>query len=98
MLVTTLFDVEGEEAAARAARQMAARSTPDGEPMLSANRLLLTQDWTGAIERAEADIDRAGGEGTPWGVRRSASPIPKAAVMTTPAHSAISPARLPTLP
>lgn len=63
MLVTTLFDAEGEEAAARAARQMAARSTPDGEPMLSANGLLLTQDWTGAIERAEADIDRTGGEG-----------------------------------
>ena len=63
MLVTTLFDAEGEEAAARAARQMAARSTPDGEPMSSANGLLLTQDWTGAIERAEADIDRTGGEG-----------------------------------
>ncbi|WP_371812977.1 hypothetical protein [Brevundimonas sp. AJA228-03] len=63
MLVTTLFDAEGEEAAARAARQMAARSTPDGEPMLSANGLLLTQDWTGEIERAEADIERAGGEG-----------------------------------
>jgi hypothetical protein len=63
MLVTTLFDAEGEEAAARAAHQMAARSTPDGEPMLSANGLLLTQDWTGEIERAEADIERAGGEG-----------------------------------
>jgi len=63
MLVATLFDAQGEEAAARAARQMAARETSDGQPMQSANGLLLVQDWTGSIARAEADNDETGGEG-----------------------------------
>lgn len=63
MLIGTLFEAEGEEAAARAARQMAARVTADGRPMQSINGLLLVQDWTGFIARAEADIARTGGEG-----------------------------------
>ena len=63
MLIATLFDAEGEEAAARAGRQMTARSLENGEPMESANYLLLLQDWTRAIEIAQADVAETGGEG-----------------------------------
>lgn len=63
MLIATLFDAEGEEAAARAGRQMSASSLENGTPMESSNYLLLLQDWTRAIEIAEADVAETGGEG-----------------------------------
>jgi tetratricopeptide (TPR) repeat protein len=63
MLIATLFDTEGEEAAARAGRQMAARPARDGPPMESSNYLLLIQDWTRVVEIAEADVATTGGEG-----------------------------------
>ncbi|WP_298162315.1 hypothetical protein [Brevundimonas sp.] len=63
MLITTLFDVEGEEAAARAGRQFAAKLGADGRPRESAPYLLLLQDWTRTVEVAEADIAATGGEG-----------------------------------
>lgn len=63
MLIANLFDVEGEEAAARAGRDFAKRKDENGRPMESANYLLLIQDWTRAIEIAEADIADTGGEG-----------------------------------
>lgn len=62
MLIATLFDAEGEEAAARAGREMVARSV-DGAPMESSNYLLLLQDWTRTLEIAEADVAATGGEG-----------------------------------
>ena len=63
MLIATLFDAEGEEAAARAGRQMTASSLDNGTPMESSNYLLLLQDWTRALEIAEADVAATGGEG-----------------------------------
>ena len=63
MLIATLFDAEGEEAAARAGRQMSASSLENGTPMESSNYLLQLQDWTRAIEIAEADVAETGGEG-----------------------------------
>lgn len=62
MLIATLFDAEGEEAAARAGREMAARAG-DGTPMESSNHLMLLQDWTRVLEIAEADVAETGGEG-----------------------------------
>lgn len=62
MLIATLFDAEGEEAAARAGREMAARAV-DGTPLESSNYLLLLQDWTRTLEIAEADVAATGGEG-----------------------------------
>lgn len=64
MLIATLFDTEGEEAAARAGRDMAARETADGDPMESPNYLLLLQDWTRLVEISAADLEATGGEGT----------------------------------
>ncbi len=63
MLITTLLDTEGEEAAARAGRQFAAKTDADGRPRETATSLLLLQDWTRTIEAAEADIAATGGEG-----------------------------------
>ena len=63
MLIANLFEVEGEEAAARAGRQMARLTDAEGRPMESAAHLLLLQDWTRTVEVAEADVAETGGEG-----------------------------------
>lgn len=63
MLVATLFDTEGEEAAFRAGRDMTRRRDARGDPMTSTNYLLLIQDWTSVAALAEADIAETGGEG-----------------------------------
>lgn len=63
MLVATLFDVEGEEAAYRAGREMMRLQDQDGAPMESSAYLLLVQDWTRTIELAEADIAENDGQG-----------------------------------
>lgn len=61
-LVATLFDTEGEEAAARVGREMLTRKDGDGRPMESSNYLLLVQDWTRTVELGEADMAKTGGE------------------------------------
>lgn len=63
MLIANLFEVEGEEAAARAGRQMARLKDEEGVPMESAAHLILLQDWTRTVEVAEADVAATGGEG-----------------------------------
>lgn len=63
LLIATLFDTEGEEAAARAGRDMLTRKGADGRPMESPNYLLLVQDWTRLVELSEADLADTGGEG-----------------------------------
>lgn len=63
MLVATLFDTGGEEAAFRAGRDMMAREDEEGELMESTSFLLLVQDWTRSIEMAEEDVAATGGEG-----------------------------------
>jgi len=63
MLVATLFDTEGEEAAFRAGREMIARVDAEGRPMESANYPLLIQDWTSLVTSAQADLVKTGGEG-----------------------------------
>ena len=63
MLIASLFDVEGEEAAARAGRQLARLTDENDRPLESAAYLLLLQDWTRTIEAAEADVAATGGEG-----------------------------------
>ena len=62
-LIANLFDVEGEEAAARAGRELVKQRDADDQQMESANYLLLLQDWTRTIEVAEADVAATGGEG-----------------------------------
>ncbi len=63
MLIANLFDVEGEEAAARAGRQLVRLKDENNRPMESAAHVILLQDWTRTIEVAEADIAETGGEG-----------------------------------
>ncbi|MBX9708785.1 MAG: hypothetical protein K2X61_12740 [Caulobacteraceae bacterium] len=62
MLVGVLFDTEGEEAAYRVGRDMAARTAEDGEPMESESYLLLVRDWTRLVEIGASDIAETGGE------------------------------------
>lgn len=71
MLIATLFDSEGEEAAFRAGRDMIARGAADGAPMQSDNYLLLVQDWTAHVASAEADMAATGGEGAIGGQETS---------------------------
>ncbi|WGM30185.1 hypothetical protein [Brevundimonas sp. NIBR11] len=63
MLVATLFDTEGEEAAFRAGRQMIALKDAEGVPMESFSYLLLVQDWTRNAEATTRDIADNDGEG-----------------------------------
>lgn len=62
LLVGTLFDTEGEEAAYRVGRDMARREGEDGQPMESDAYRVLLQDWTGLVESAAADLAETGGE------------------------------------
>jgi tetratricopeptide (TPR) repeat protein len=57
MLIATLFDTEGEEAAYRAGREMMAFEGYDHETMASGNYRLLVQDWAGLIASEEANAE-----------------------------------------
>jgi len=71
MLVATLFDTEGEEAAFRAGRDMMAREDDKGVLMEASNYLILVQDWTRSLEVAAADVAETGGEGALGGQEAS---------------------------
>jgi tetratricopeptide (TPR) repeat protein len=60
MLIATLFDTDGEEAAYRAGREMMRFQGYDHATMASLNYRLLVQDWTGLIASEEANADAGG--------------------------------------
>lgn len=67
MVIGTLFDTEGEEAAYRAGRELLA--TPAGRESMAASSsfLILQQDWTRVIELALKDQEESGGAGAVGG-------------------------------